>query len=155
MVTEFSSYQKQPILSYEKLNSDKIFIGSIIRSRYDENRICINDKFDPKRLDHAGLFLYGSILEPFGKYRKCIKEFDKIKSIDLYSYNKILMKYSLSCEENFAYLENGLHPIDAKHIQELIPNFKYDLFFLEEEETPIYQRIKCANLFILRPNFDC
>lgn len=154
MIQEFNLYQKLPILSYEALDSPKVFIGCCIKSQYDEERIHIEDKFEPKRIDHCGRYLYGSLIEPFGKYEDSLKDFYKIKSIDLYSYNKTLIENNLSCEENFSYLEDGLYPLDPKYIQDFIPNFKYDSFFSEEEETPIYQRIKCVNLFLLKPNFD-
>ena len=83
MIQEFNLYQKLPILSYEALDSPKVFIGCCIKSQYDEERIHIEDKFEPKRIDHCGRYLYGSLIEPFGKYEDALKEFYKIKSIDL------------------------------------------------------------------------
>lgn len=153
MIQEFSSYQKQPILHYNKLDSDKIFIGCCIKSQYDEERININEQLDPQRIDHCERFLYGLLFEPERTYLEFCKDLEKIKSIDLYSYNKILLKNNLSCEENFGYLEDGLYPLDQKHIQDLIPNFKYDSLFVDDLESPIYQRIKCVNLFLLKPQF--
>jgi hypothetical protein len=74
--------------------------------------------------------------------------------LDLISYGSILKKNNLSCEENFAYLNDGLYPLDRKHIQDYISNFKYNNFFVDEEEAPIYQRIKAINMFVLIPDFE-
>ena len=150
MIQEFTSYQKLPILHYSELDSKKIFIGCCIKSKYDEERIHINEDLNPKRLEHCGRYLYGAILEPYDKYEKLLQDLANLKSIDLYSYNKILMENNMSCDENFSYLEDGLYPIDSKHIRDLISDFKYEKFFVDDEESPIYQRIKAINLFLLK-----
>ena len=152
MVKEFFSYDTVPILSYKELTCDKIFIGCIIKSRYDEDRIQIKETMEPQRLDYGDYYLYGKLFNPSGKYRNLIESIKKYDKIDLYVYNKELSNNNLSCEENFSYFKNGLYPIDIEHISDFMEDFKYDDFFDDNSEMPIYQRIKGVNLFLLIPS---
>jgi hypothetical protein len=151
MVKEFASYEKLPILSYEELNKTVVFIGTCIKSQYDEDRISIRELFNPKRIAHCDRFLYGTILEPKKEHLLIAEKVKKIEHIDLYTYNKIISENNLSCDENFIFLEDGLYPVDEKHIGEYIPNLEYDSFFDDDPEMPIHQKIKSLKMFILVP----
>jgi len=151
MVNEFTSYDNPPILSYSKVDSPKIFIGCIIKNKYDEERVDILENVNPERIVFSDTFLYGSLFEPSGKYADLVESIKNYKQIDLYTYNKELLKNNLSCEDNFGYFEKGLYPVDPKHILDIIENFKYDSFFDDDSEMPMYQRIKSINMFVLIP----
>ena len=140
MVNEFTSYDNPPI-----------FVGCIIKNRYDEERVEIFESLNPERIVFSDTFLYGVLFEPCGKYVNLIESIKNYKQIDLYTYNKELLKNNLSCEDNFGYFDRGLYPIDPKHISDIIENFKYDSFFDDNLEMPMYQRIKSVNLFVLIP----
>ena len=75
----------------------------------------------------------------------------KIEYIDSYTYNKIISENNLSCDENFIFLEDGLYPLDEKHIDQYIPDFQYVSFFDDDLEMPIHQKIKSVKMFILVP----
>lgn len=151
MVKEFTSYENLPILSYEKVENPVVFIGTCIKSQYDENRISIRDSFNPQRISHCDRFLYGTILEPKKEHLLMAEKAKKVEYIDLYTYDKIISENNLSCDENFIFLEDGLYPVDEKHIDQYIPNFEYDAFFDDDPEMPIYQKIKSVKMFILVP----
>jgi hypothetical protein len=154
MVQEFYSYSEMPNMAYDCIETAKIFIGCCIKNKYDEERIKINDSFNPYRISHSNQNFYGVIFEPTGKYIDFVENLKQYDDLDLISYGSILKKNNLSCEENFAYLNDGLYPLDRKYIQDYISNFKYNDFFVDEEEAPIYQRIKAINMFILIPDFE-
>lgn len=151
MVKEFTSYENLPILSYEKIQDPVVFIGTCIRSQYDENRISIKESFNPKRITHCDRFLYGAIFLPKMEHLLMAEKAKKVEYIDLYTYNKIICENNLSCDENFIFLEDGLYPIDEKHICQYIPNFEYNSFFDDDPEMPIHQKIKSVKMFILVP----
>jgi len=151
MVNEFTSYDNPPILSYNEVDFPKIFIGCIIKNRYDEERVDILESANPERIVFFDTFLYGSLFEPCGKYANLVESIKNYRQIDLYTYNKELLKNNLSCEDNFGYFGGGLYPIDPKHISDMIENFKYDSFFDDNLEMPMYQRIKSINMFVLIP----
>ena len=80
-----------------------------------------------------------------------LKNIIDIGDIDLFTYNKILLENNLTCNENFAYLEKNLYPIDPPYIYDYIPFLKNDSFFDDESDRPLYQRIKSVNMFFLTP----
>lgn len=151
MIKEFGYLDEPPILEYKGIHKDYVFVGCMIKSLYDEGRIEIKNNLNPKRIYHCDRNLYGILLEPDKKDQTFLNYLKHFKTIDLYSYNKILNEYSMTCDENFGYLEKGLYPIDSKHIEKYIPNFKYDYLFDDNTEIPNYQRIKSVNMLFLSP----
>jgi hypothetical protein len=151
MVENFSSYEKEPLKVYEKIENSSIFIGCIIKNLFDEERIKIKKEFNPKRIFHCNRNLYGSLFSIDAKYKIIIDKIHQYKTIDLFSYNKIISEQNLSCDENFIYFEDKMYPFDTKHIFDFIKNFKYSNFFEENLESPFYQQIKSTNIFILTP----
>lgn len=151
MNEEFLSYEEEPKKEYSKIDNIKVFIGCNMKSLYDENRIKIKEGFDPVRVNHCGKNLFGSLLEPNKKHLFLLKFLINVGHLDLFSYNKILSENDLSCDENFAYLENKLYPVDSKYICEYIPDFKYSEFFEDDLDVPVYQNIKSVNMFFLTP----
>lgn len=151
MIADFTSYDNLPILFYGELDKPVVFIGTCIKSQYDEDRISIRELFNPKRITHCDRFLYGTILEPKKEHLLMAEKAKKVEYIDLYTYNKIISENNLSCDENFIFLEDGLYPLDEKHIDQYIPNFQYASFFDEDPEMPIHQKIKSVKMFILVP----
>jgi hypothetical protein len=151
MIKEFGYLDEPPILEYKGINKDCVFIGCIIKSLYDENRIIFKDNINPKRISHCERNLYGLTFDPQKRDQTFLNYLRYFKNIDLYSYNKILREYSMSCDENFGYLEKGLYPVDSKYIEKYMSDFKYDLLFEDNVEMPNYQRIKSINMFYLSP----
>lgn len=151
MNEEFNFYEDSPKKIYSKIETNKVFIGCCIKSEYDENRIKIKENHNPKRVFHCGKNFYGVLFEPNKAHLFLLKYLINYKSFDLYSFSKVLKENNLSCEENYAYLEKNLYPVDTKHIYAYIPDFKYESFFDDNLEIPMYQRIKSINMFFLTP----
>lgn len=148
MLEQYSTFECPPKKKYEKNENVKLFIGCLIKSEYDERRIKINENFNPYRVEYNGNFFYGCLFEPKQKFLKTIEKIKEFKSLDLYSYNKILKENQLSCDENFAYFDGNMYPIDGSHILNYIDNFSYNMFFENIPEIPMHQRIKSVNMFI-------
>jgi hypothetical protein len=151
MNDEFLSYEKPPKEIYEKIKNNKVFIGCGIKSLYDEDRIKIKKQINPTRILHKNRNLYGILLDPIEKHLPIFDEFVIFGDFDLVSYNKLLSKNNLTCNENFAYLERNLYPIDSSYIYDYIPNFQYYDFFEDDSDMPIHQRIKTLYVFFLTP----
>lgn len=151
MVEKFYSYDKLPSLTYENLNDSLFFIGCNILSEYDEDRIKIKDHLNPKRIFHRKRYLYGIFLDPKKEHLSLIQQLNSVKDIDFFTYEKIISEFNFTCKENFAYLEDGVYPLDPSHVCEYMPNLKYDDFFEDNTEIPIYQKIKYLNFLILTP----
>ena len=151
MTDEFVSYEKSPNETYEKIKNNKVFIGCNIKSLYDEDRIKIKQELNPVRIFHKNRNLYGVLLDPIAKHLSMFDNFVTFGDFDLTSYNKILSKNNLTCNENFAYLENNLYPIDSSYIYEYISNFQYYDFFEDDSYMPLHQKIKTLYVFFLTP----
>ena len=151
MTDQYFSYEQEPEQTYNKLEHMKVFLGCIIKSLYDEERITIKEKFGPIRISHCGKKLYGMVMTPKPNHLFMLKNIIDIGDIDLFTYNKILLENNLTCNENFAYLEKNLYPIDPPYIYDYIPFLKNDSFFDDESDRPLYQRIKSVNMFFLTP----
>ncbi len=149
MRDKFSILDEEPKKKYEEIDNVAVFIGCIIKTEYDEERIKIKNELNPNRIKYKNKNLYGCLFEPNDGFKKLFKKLSKYESLDLYMYNKILKENLFSCEENFAYFKDGLYPIDASHISGYIDNFKYEMFFEEDAKTPFYQRIKSINMFLI------
>ena len=151
MRDKFSILDEEPKKEYEEILVNKILIGSIIKTEYDEDRIKIQEKHNPKRILNNGNFLFGCLFDPNEKHINVINQIKKYKEIDLYTYNKILQENNLSCDENFSYFKNMLYPVDTVSIRDYIQNFNYDDFFEKQDQIPIYETITSVNMFILFP----
>lgn len=151
MIKEFYSLENLPLLEYNSITTLKVFIGCNVKFEYDERRIKIKNNLNPQRISHCGRNLYGLLFEPAKKHLDFVKYLGHFKSIDLFSYSKILNEYSLSAEENFGYLEHRFYPVDNEYIKDYISNFTYDYLFKDDVEMPMYQRIKSVNMFFLLP----
>jgi hypothetical protein len=154
MDDSFFSFEKDPILKYKKLDSDKVFIGCFIKSKYDEDRILIKQNLNPERIIHNEKCLYGCLFDLKKNHTEAFNILEKFKGIDLFFYEKTLRKSNLSCEENFSYLNYGSYPVDSKYISEYIPNFNYENFFENNLEVPLYQKIKSVNMLFLSSKID-
>ena len=152
MNQDFFSFEKNPILEYLPLEKRGLFIGCDIKNKYDEDRIRINESFNPIRIGHLDKMFYGVLLPLLDEHSALLNVFEKYKNIDLFFYNKTLNQFELSCEDNFLYLDYGIYPIDSKYIVKYFPNFSYNDFFIELNDLPNYQRIKSINMMFFFPN---
>lgn len=152
MRRDFFSFEKSPILDYRTLDKQGVFVGCEIKTKYDEDRIRIKDKFNPVRFKHLNRNLYGILLEPTREHSNLLDILKEYYNIDLFCYNKTLNAFNLTCDDNFLYLEYGLYPVDAKYIFKYQPKFSYKEFFLEIENVPEYQKIKSVNMLFVTPH---
>ncbi len=150
MQDKFLLLNEEPKEKYKDIENSKVFVGCIIKTEYDEKRIKIKENLNPNRIKYKNKKLYGCLFEPNDKFKNIFKGFSEYKNLDLYVYDKILKENNFSCEENFAYFKDGLYPIDTIHISEYMKNFNYGMFFEENEEIPLYQRIKAVNMFLIQ-----
>jgi hypothetical protein len=148
---DFYDFEKEPNQKYEIINEFKIFFGCVIKSLYDEKRIKIKEEHDPKRIKIDNRFLYGSIFDLNKKYKKVLESIGFYKNIDLLTYDKILKENNLSCEDNFSYFSEKIYPIDPHNVHDFIKNYKYEFYFEENIQLPMYERIKAINMFIVKP----
>jgi hypothetical protein len=160
MLLDHNLTSEKPCLSYEKIDGDAIFVGSIINNLYDEKRTKLNSISDkePKRYSFRPYYnsneinLYGFLFDIKGQDIFLIKKLREQKQIDLMTYNTILNEFSYSCDENFLRLNQGLYPLDTVHISKFIPNYSYDSLLFINDEIPDFQQFTSINAFILINN---
>lgn len=119
----------------------KVILGFEIKNQLDEKRIIIKPEFKPQRLTHfcqtdslEPIFLYGVELnvtsEMCGDLLQTLNTFSTVyircKSVEAYikQYQQHLEKYGLTCDECYRCLQDGLYPIDLKHLPDLAINNK-------------------------------
>jgi hypothetical protein len=109
--------------SYETPLRPSIFLGFIIKNEYDNKRLKINDKYNPKKFmriykqsgEPKMLPLYGICLElnDLGKnIVNLITQQEKSYDINLVVYQNLLSEFNLSCNDCYAYFKSGIYPID-------------------------------------------
>jgi hypothetical protein len=160
MLLDPNFVDESPILSYDKIEKDCIFIGSIINNLYDEKRIGLKsiNELEPKRYSFKPYYnsneikLYGFIFDIKGEDTFLIKKLREQRQIDLMTYNTILNEFKYSCDENFLKLNQGLYPLDTVHISKFIPNYSYETVINLNEEISNFQQFTSINAFILINN---
>ena len=100
-----------------------IFLGFIIKNEYDNKRLEINEKYNPKKFFRIYknnnksnmLPLYGICLElnDLGKnIVELISQQEKSYDINLVVYQNLLSEFNLTCNDCYAYFKSGIYPID-------------------------------------------
>tara|TARA_R110000787_G_scaffold40970_2_gene101367 strand:+ start:1020 stop:1529 length:510 start_codon:yes stop_codon:yes gene_type:complete len=116
--------------SYETPLEPSIFLGFIIKNEYDNKRLDINEKYNPKkffRLYKSNsksnmLPLYGVCLKPNELGEKIIRlvsDQEKSYDINLVVYQNLLSEFDITCNDCYAYFKSGIYPIDFKKFRDL------------------------------------
>jgi hypothetical protein len=109
--------------SYETPIQPSIFLGFIIKNEYDNQRLKINEDYQPKRFlrvykingESQLLPLYGFCLKLNGMGENIVNIISKQEQsfeINLTLYQNMLNEYNLSCNDCYAYFKSGVYPID-------------------------------------------
>ena len=109
--------------SYQTPREPSIFLGFIIKNEYDNKRLEINEKYNPKKFfrlykakgKSSMLPLYGICLKPNDvgdNIIKTISSQEKSYDINLVVYQNLLSEFNLTCNDCYAYFKSGIYPID-------------------------------------------
>jgi hypothetical protein len=134
-------------LTDQPVNTDKfnafdeklpcLFLGFAIKNEYDNQRLDICEKYNPKR----SLFVFEknkneikelSVLPLFGLFlelsqqgknlAKTLLSEDLTDNLHIDQYEKILSEFNFSCNDSYSYLNKRIYPIDFTHFKELTDN---------------------------------
>ena len=114
-----------------------LFLGFAIKNEYDNQRLDICKKYNPKR----SLFVFEknkneikelSVLPLFGLFLELSQQGKNLSktllseelagNMNIDRYEKILAEYNLSCNDSYSYLNKRIYPIDFTHFKELTDN---------------------------------
>lgn len=102
-----------------------LFFGFNIRNEYDNQRLKINEKYNPSRIcyilpDFNAFLLYGIKLTP-NKHVKTIFNIveQRKKTLTLTAYENILNEFNLTCKETHGWFkpEWRIYPIDFENLK--------------------------------------
>jgi len=114
-----------------KINVPCLFLGFIIKNEYDNKRLRINEKYNPKKSlyvyngnkkDLSILPLYGVTFELNDIALSLVKLLDKQEkndNVNIIVYENLLQQFDLSCNECYGYFSKKIYPIDFKHLRKL------------------------------------
>jgi len=147
--TDFA--EELPELEYVNVKQDAVFVGVVIKNKYDEKRINLNTLLgvEPRRFNYNGIKMYGHLFEPRGEDRLLINELKTCNSLDLITYSNILEKYNYNSGENFINLAKNVFSLDTVHIERYIPNYLFENFISFNDETPKFQQYTSIVMYIL------
>lgn len=157
MLLDHNLVEESPVQSYSKIDTDTIFVGTIIHHLYDERRVHLNeDPFNqPKRVIFESLdnniFLYGYTFKPRGTDILLINKLKKCNNLDIFSYSKILEEFELSYTENILNLQPGVYPVDPVHIKKYMPNYTYQSITDFKEYISDFQQFTTIYMLLLLP----
>jgi len=129
-----------------------LFLGFAIKNEYDNQRLEICEKYNPKRVlfvfenkennsnsteEYKVLPLYGLFIDlnqQGENLAKTLLSTDLTGKLDINQYEKILSEFNFSCNGSYSYFNKRIYPIDFTHFKELTDN---DL----KEDTKILQHL--------------
>jgi hypothetical protein len=114
----------------------QLFLGFIIKNNFEYNALrCTDETNDIAHLCGSDgiiepVFLRGIFIEPPLIIDKIIEQVNKIKPVDINTifnqYIKILSQFNLSCNNTYAYLLDGMFPIDIYYLEQITShNYAY------------------------------
>ena len=132
------------------------FYGFLINSVYDENRLKINSKFNPKyysiKSKHNYKKMYGIVRPLDVKYKFLLSELYHSENCD--NYTDILKEYGLFCKDNYRRYDLNLYPIDNSFYNEFMYKDLYTDDLVEYTgDIPMFQRIAHVGLYLVG-NFE-
>ncbi len=108
-----------------------LFLGYIIKNEYDNIRLELNEKYNPKKYVHVYLEkgkkfnilpLYGLFLDlnDLGKtVGDLLVRQEKTKSMNMIIYENLLNQHNLSCDDCYGNFHKNVYPVDFKHFDKL------------------------------------
>lgn len=151
-------------------NLPKCFLGIRVKNRFDQTRIKIKSKYNPKFIAHfktvsqlEPIFLYGIEIKVKPQYANMLRDinynslFKDNQDVDVCVdwYKKKIDDYDLSCNTCYKYLSDGVYPLDVSCLEdislkdlssEMRSGFKE---MVTKNNTPWYLSLMNFNLFIL------
>jgi hypothetical protein len=116
---------------FETFNQDRpcLFLGFAIKNEYDNQRLEINDDYNPlkqlfafeKNGEFKVLPLYGLFVElndVAKKLANTLLEQEK-QEMNINIYSDILDQYNISCRDSYSYLNKNIYPIDFEYFADL------------------------------------
>jgi len=135
---------------YEDIKKSCVFVGAKIKNRYDEKRVCINEKYNPKRVKISNdIKLFGITLNPISEHQEMVSKLKAQKIFDLIGYNLLLQEYKLSCNEVYYNLLPPLYPIDNIHINKYLKDFNFEDFVCFNMDSAKFQSYYTVNVFFI------
>lgn len=117
--------------NFETFNEDRpcLFLGFAIKNEYDNQRLQINDKYNPLRQlfaferdgEYKVLPLYGLFMQlndVAKKLARTLIEQEKT-GMNINVYSDILNQHNISCKDSYSYLNKNIYPIDFQHFADL------------------------------------
>ncbi len=141
-----------------------VFLGIRVKNKFDENRIQIKNKYNPRLVTHFKLgykdleptYLYGVQVNVKAEYKQLIDQLNYTHlPLSREDYSDMLSEYNLTCNDCYIYLCDGIYPLDIKHLDtisrknmssEIDSGFKS---MVRKTDAPWYASLLNFNLFIL------
>jgi len=137
----------------EKKQYPCLFLGYIIKNKYDEERYSICNSLNPVRFTYptsSKINFYGIISTKQNKFLSLLKE---KQPLNLNDYSNFCSEQNMSCYSCFLYFFPYLYPVDSTHREKFFPNINIESFYINDKNIPIYQRIGSLYMFaFLDPN---
>ena len=156
--TSFTDNPPRPVL----------FLGFVIKNEYDNLRIKLNEKYNPKKFiifinDGKGtpsgmIPLYGIALTPNDNIKKLMQTLHSQEEqgvMNLEVYEKLISQFDLQCKETYGYFQQGVYPIDFTNLKSVCDDtFNSDKKIFQhlldlDEKVFDFQRFASLKLFIL------
>jgi hypothetical protein len=142
--------EQHPSEEYDIISSSCVFIGTKIKNKYDESRLCVQPTYGVGRYSlTSGEKLLGTTKDFLPEHKNLIKKIKQQKIYDLIGYNLILQDHGLTCNDCYFNLNPPVYPIDNVHIRKYIPDFDFEKFICFKPEVPKFQAFSSLNLFFI------
>ena len=148
----------------------KLYLGFIMKNKFDEARTHIKSKYKPQYISHftkssklEPVYMYGIEINPKTEYTPLLNminekmflqnfvDYQKFKQ----TYRMLLSEYNLSCHNCYGYLSDGIYPIDVDHLTTISKkSFSSEIKsglqkLLKSNEMPWYFKLANFKLFVL------
>lgn len=136
--------------TYNTLSSDQypcLFLGYIIKNRYDERRYSICESLNPIRFSYptsSKLNFYGVVSN---RQNNFLSELQAKQPLNLNDYSSFCVEQDMSCYSCFLYFFPYLYPVDSTHRERFFPNINIESFYINDNNIPIYQRVGSLYMF--------
>lgn len=151
MLLNIDLAEELPLLEYNSLERDCVFIGCNINSLYDEKRIKLlpYKGKEPSRFKFHKQCLYGFDFEPKGPDKLLLNTLTSKTNFDIISYSNLVEEFNYKTGENYAKLHQNIFPIDPVYIERYMPGYQYDDVLLLDSEIPEFQQFTSINMYFL------
>ena len=144
-----------------------MFIGFVIKNQFHYNALQCNNHCEDRAHLYGNegtmvpIFLRGMFIEPSLMANRIIEKINKISSMStlkiFQKYAKLLSQFNLTCNNTYAYLADGIYPIDTIHLNRLGLNDKlsyndYSKKVLNLDKLPWYFTPEIKALILTKSN---